>query len=185
MTPYRCLAVLPFLLAVSTSWAQDVTSGPEKGKAVPPLPVFDATGPQKDKDVDYAAERGDKPTVYVFIRADKWDRPMARFLKGLDGVVQKEGDDTSVVGVWLTDDAAKTKAYLPLAQQSLQFQETALTCFTGEKAGPKGWNMNADADVTVVVASRRKVAATFGYRSINETDVPAVRDAVKEARTRK
>jgi hypothetical protein len=185
MTPYRSLAVLPLLLAASMAAAQDVTSGPEKGGVVPPLAVFDATGLQKDKDVDYAAERGDKPTAYVFIQADKWDRPMARFLKGLDGVVQKVGDDTLVVGVWLTDDPAKTKAYLPVAQQSLQFQATSLTCFTEEKAGPKGWNMNADAAATVVVANRHKVAATFGYRSINETDVPAVRDALKEARTKK
>jgi hypothetical protein len=182
MTPYRRLAVLSFLLAASTSWAHDVTSGPEKGGVVPALPVFDATGPQKDKDVDYAAERGDKPTVYVFIQADQWDRPMARFLRDLDFFVQREGNDISVVGVWLTDDAAKTKEYLPRAQQSLQLQATALTCFTGEKAGPKGWNTNADAHATVVVANRGKVAATFGYRSVNETDVPAVRDALKEAR---
>ena len=39
------------------------------------LKVFDATGPLKDKEVDYAAERKGKPTVYVFIQADKWDRP--------------------------------------------------------------------------------------------------------------
>jgi hypothetical protein len=179
MTQHRCLALLSLLLAASASWAQDVTSGPTKGEEVPALKVFDATGPHKDKDVDYAAERGDKPTVYVFIQADQWDRPMARFLKKLDGVLDQ---DAFLVAVWLTDDPAKTKEYLPLAQQSLQFQSAALTCFTGEKAGPKGWNLNADAHATVVVASRRKVAATFGYRSVNETDVPAVRDALKEAR---
>ena len=181
MTPYRCLAVLSLLLAASASAAQDVTSGPGKGAEVPALKVYDATGPNKGQVVDYAAERGDKPTVYVFIQADQWDRPMARFLKNLDGVVDQ---DASMVGVWLTDDAAKTKEYLPLAQQSLQLQTTALTCFTGEKAGPKGWNINADARATVVVVNRRKVAKTFGYRSINETDVPTVRDALKEARTK-
>jgi hypothetical protein len=185
MTPCRCLAVLPLLLAASTSRAQDVTSGPEKGGVVPALTVFDATGPQKDKEVDYAAERGDKPTVYVFIQADQWDRPMARFLKGLDGITEKEGKDAFVVAVWLTDDATKSKEYLPVAQQSLQFQAVALTCYPGEKAGPKGWNINGDARATVVVANRRKVAAAFGYRSINETDVPAVRDALKGARPEK
>ena len=58
--------------------------------------------------------------------------------------------DAAVVGVWLTDDSAKSKEYLPVAQQSLQFQATTLTCFMGEKAGPKGWNINADARATVV-----------------------------------
>jgi hypothetical protein len=173
------------LLAVWPAWSQDVTSGPEKGKEVPPLKVFDATGPHKDKDVDYAKERGAKPTVYVFIPADKWSRPVARFLKKLDEAVPKVGEEAAVVAVWLTDDPAKAKAYLPVAQNSLQLQVTALTCFTGDKEGPKGWGINADAHATAVVTAKGKVAATFGYNSVNETAVPAVRDALRKARTGK
>jgi hypothetical protein len=170
------------LLAVSPAWSQDVTSGPEKGKAVPPLKVFDVTGPHKDKEVDYAKERGSKATVYVFIPADKWGRPTARFLKQLDEAAAKVGEDAYVVAVWLTDDADKTKAYLPVAQNSLQLQATALTCFTGDKEGPRGWGINADAHATAVVTAKGKVAAVFGYRSVNETAVPAVRDALHKAR---
>jgi hypothetical protein len=33
-----------------------------------------------------------------------------------------------------------------------------------------------------VLANKGKVAATFGYPSLNETDVPAVRDAVRKMR---
>ena len=62
---------------------------------------------------------------------------------------------------------------------------TALTCFTGNKDGPRDWNINGDAHLTVVVVHEGKVAATFGYRSVNETDVPAVRDVLKKAGTRK
>ena len=51
---------------------------------MPPLKVFDATGSYKDQEVDYTAERKDQPTIYIFIQADRWDRPMARFLKKLD-----------------------------------------------------------------------------------------------------
>src|SRR5262249_41280613 len=123
--------------------AQDVVAGPEKGKAVPVLKVFDVTGPKKDKELDYAAERKARPTVYVFVRADKWDRPMARFLRELDKAVIKEGGDSAVVAVWLTDDADKTKEYLPRAQQSLQFEATALTCYTASKDGPAGWAPHA------------------------------------------
>ena len=109
-------------------------------------------------------------------------RPLARFLKKLDEVVPKVGEDAAVVAVWLTDDPAKTKAYLPVAQDSLQLQVTALTCFTGDKEGPKGWGINADAHATAVVTARGKVAAVFGYRSVNETAVPEVRDALLKAR---
>ena len=106
---------------------------------------------------------------------------MARFVRKLDDSLQKKDEDGLVVAVWLTDNPDQTKAYLPLAQQSLRFQKTALTCFTGEKAGPKDWNINGDAHVTTVVTTNGKVASTFGHRSINETDAPAVLDAYKKA----
>ncbi len=174
---------LTALLVTWPAWWGVVPSGPERGKAVPALKVYDATGPHKGKDLDYAAERGSKPTVYVFIPADKWSRPVARFLKGLDEAVPKVSEDAAVVAVWLTDDPAKAKEYLPRAQQSLQFQATALTCFTG--LDPKGWGINADAHATAVVAADGKVAAVFGYGSVNETAVPAVRDALAKARAAK
>jgi hypothetical protein len=184
MNPLRWLLALCLLALPCLAWGQGVVSGPDKGKKVPALKVFDATGPNQGKEVDYAAERKDRPTVYVFVQADKWDRPMARFLRKLDEAV-REVEDASVVAVWLTDDPDKTKEYLPVAQQSLQLQATALACFTGDKAGPEGWGMNADAHLTAVVANKGKVAAAFGFRSLNETDVPAVRDALKAARKEK
>src|SRR2546421_8904959 len=107
MTWPRSLSPLLVVLLAPAAWAQDVVSGPEKGKKVPALKVFDATGPHEGKEVDYAAERKGKATVYLFVQADRWDRPMARFLKGLDEAVQKEGEDASVVAVWLADDPGK------------------------------------------------------------------------------
>jgi len=185
MATSRWLFPALVVLLVSSAWAQDVVSGPDRGAKVPGLPVFDATGPHAGKEVDYARERGGKPTVYVFIRADKWDRPMARFVKKLDEAVQEQGEDASVVAVWLTEDPDKTREYLPVAQQSLQLQATALTCFAGVPAapavGPRGWNVNADAHLTAVVAHKQKAARVFGYRSVNEADVPAVRNALRNA----
>jgi hypothetical protein len=175
----RCLFAVLLILPASALLAQDVTSGPAKGEAVPALPVFDATGANKDKDIDYAAERKDKPTVYVFIQADKWERPTHRFLSELDKKLQKDVADSYLVAVWLTEKPDETKQYLP--KIGGYYTNAALTCFTGEKAGPKGWNMNADAHVTAVVASKQKVAATFGLRSLNETDVPGVVEALKKA----
>ena len=174
MASLRWLMLLAGLLLILPAPGQDVASGPEPGKKVPGLKVFDATGAQQGKDVDYAGQRKEKPTVYIFVRADKWDRPMARFLKKLDAGVLKETKDAYVVAVWLTADVEKTKAYLPIAQQSLSFENTALTCFTGKKDGPKGWTINADAHLTAVVALKGRVKKVFGYRSVNETDAAGV-----------
>jgi hypothetical protein len=178
----RTLACLTLLGLVAPAPAQGVSSGPAAGEKVPALKVFDATGENADKDVDYAAARKGQPTVYLFVRADKFDRPMNRFLRALDGAVQKDFPDVYVVAVWLTDDAAKTKELLPRVQQSVGFGATALTCYAGGAEGPKGWGVNADAHLTAVLANKGKVAATFGYPSLNETDVPAVRDALKKMR---
>src|SRR5438067_8522659 len=154
MVGVRCSLFLASLLLAPRCTAQNVDSGPEPGKQVPALKVFDGTGPNQDKELDYAAERKEKPTIYVFIQADKWDRPMARFLCKLDEVVVKQSDDAYVVVVWLTDNAEKTKQYLPVAQRSLKFQNTALTCYTGEKAGPNDWGINADGHLSAIVATK-------------------------------
>jgi hypothetical protein len=185
MSSVRWVVLAGAMLWTGSAWGQDVVSGPEKDQKVPALKVFDATGPHQGKEVDYMTERKGKPTVYLFIQADKWDRPMAKFLRELENAIQKEAGDSFVVAVWLTDNVDKTKDYLPLAQQSLKFHLTALACFPGEKAGPKGWNVNADAHLTAVVANQGKVAATFGYQSINETNVPEVYKALQKANPKK
>ena len=174
------LAFLGLPLLGGPARAQDVASGPEKGARVAELKVYDATGAHKEKDVDYAAERKEKPTVYLFVNAEKFDRPMNRFMKTLDGAVKTDFEGAYVVAVWLAGDADKTKEYLPKVQQSVQYEATALTVFA-DKNGPKDWNINADAHLTAVVVNKGKVGATFGYQSVNETDVPKVKEALEKA----
>jgi hypothetical protein len=162
------------LLATGPARA-DVASGPKEGEKVAKLTVYAVTGEPKDREVDYADLRKDKPTVYVFVSAKDFDRPMFRFLKKLD---EDLGDDGLVVAVWLTDDADKSKEYLPKIAQ--YFQRAALTVFSGT-AGPKDWAINPDAHLTAVVAHEGKVVKSFGYRSLNETDVPEVVQTLKKA----
>jgi hypothetical protein len=174
---------LPVLLLLTMSLkASDVQSGPAVGDKVAPLKVFDATGAHKDKEVDYAAERKDKPTVYLFV--NEWNRPTARFLRTLDEALREDGDKAYAVAVWLTDNVDMMKDHLPRVQQSIQLQRTAMTVFLGDKKGPDGWGLNDMAHLTVVVAGKHnKVAATFALVSVNETDVRKVRMAVKKVIT--
>jgi hypothetical protein len=162
------------LSCTSLALAQDVDSGPAKGSKVPELKVHAVSGPVQGETVDYAAKREGKPTVYLLIPADKFSRPMFGFMKALEKAVVAEIKDGLVVAVWLTDDQQKTKDYLPRITQ--YFQSSALTYFPGEKAGPKGWNINDQADVTVIVANRGTVIGRYGYNSINDT---VVKDVMK------
>src|SRR5262249_5774623 len=119
----RCCILLAggitFILTTLLRAEGDVQSGPEVGKKVPALKVYAVTGLEENKELDYAAERKAKPTVYIFIQADKWSRPMARFLKTLEKQVQKESEDAYLIAVWLTEKPDATKKYLPIAQESL------------------------------------------------------------------
>jgi hypothetical protein len=165
---------------------QDVASGPKVGEKSPALKVYAVVGMQENKEVDYAAERKDKPTIYVFVkskegRIPEGGRPAGRFMKELDKVVKEVNEHAYVVAVWLTDNQDNTKEYLPRIQMSLKFENTGLTYFQGEVKGPDDWGVNIDAHVTVVVAHKGKVAATFGYMSLNDTDVPKVKEALMKA----
>ena len=176
------VAALALVTWAAASWAAAaLAAGPEVGKAVPALKVLDVTGQNSPNEVDYAELRKELPTIYVFVPADKWDRPTARFLRKLDEAVAKQDQASYVVAVWLTDDVEKTKKYLPLAQQSLQFARTALACYTADKSGPSDWQLDLAASLTVVVATQAKVADVRDYRSVNETLVPEVVESLKEA----
>jgi hypothetical protein len=154
-------------------------SGPKAGSRIEKLEVVAATGDDAGKKIDFAARRGNKPVIVVFVQADKWDRPTARFLRTLDQNLSKDRDDVQIIAVWLTDDVDKAKEYLPRAQDSLKLSQTTWSVYPGEKNGPPGWAINVDAHLTAVVVEDRKVTASFGYRSVNETDVPPVLKKLK------
>jgi hypothetical protein len=143
------------------------------------LKVVAATGDATGKETDFAAERKEKPTLFIFVQADKWDRPVARFLRTLDQTLAKDRNDVQIIAVWLTDDVDKAKEYLPRAQESLKLAQTTFAVYPGDKGGPAGWAINTDAHVTAVVAQDQKVSGSFGFRSVNETDVPAVLKKLK------
>lgn len=181
MCCYRIPAVVVSLVVVGGLRAEDVQSGPKAGDKVAALKVLVATGEGAGKELDVAAERKDKPTVYVFIDAEQFSRPIARYLKVLDGAVNNLGNESHIVAVWLTSDQDKTKAYLPKAQMSLQLEAATLAQFPGAKSGPDGWAINDRAFVTTVVARKEKVTANFAYVSVNETDVRKVAAEIKKA----
>lgn len=180
MTRFGVAALAAFVLVASGS-AQDVDSGPKAGEKVTALKAFGLVGAVEGKEADFAAERKDEPTVYLFVQSEHFGRPTARFIKVLDSKVKEANEKAGVVAVWIGDkDAfAKNKDYLPRVQMSIKLENTAIAAHEGEKSGPNGWGINADAHVTVVVADKGKVAKSFAFVSVNETDVRPVLAAVK------
>ena len=175
-----CALALSLALLASTIRADD--SGPKAGEKVAKLTAFGVVGPVENKAADFAAERKDAPTVYLFVAAQEGGlpvggRPAGRFMKKLDEEIAKV-DGALVVAVWLGDKAFdKHKEYLPKIGKALGFEKTQLAAFDGEKSGPNGWAINGDTHVTAVVANKGKVVKSFAFTSVNETDV---KDVMKE-----
>jgi hypothetical protein len=186
MKALGALAGLAAALVVCPALVADVESGPKAGEKVAELKVFGVVGTVEGKEVDFAAERKDAPTIYVFVSAAEGGipaggRPAARFMKVLDEQIGKiEG--AAVVAVWLGDKAFdKHKEYLPRINMSLKFEKTSLAAFDGEKSGPNNWGINPDAHLTVVVAHKGKVVKSFPFTTVNETDVRPLIAELKKA----
>lgn len=161
-------------------------SGPKAGEKVPALKAFGVTGTVEGKESDFAADRKDSPTIYIFVQAEAGGipvggRPAARFLKVLDGEVAKQ-DGTAIVAVWLGEKAFDThKDYLPKINMSLKLEKTQLAAFDGDKSGPNNWAVNPDTHLTVVVVNKGKVVKSFAFTSVNETDVRPVLAELKKS----
>jgi hypothetical protein len=170
---------MTLLLLSSCFMLSDIESGPKVGEKVPELKAFGRTGEFADKTVNYTEERADLPTVYLMINASKFDRPMARYMRELD---QKSGDaieKVQIIAVWIGGDLDENKKRLPLIQQSLKFDRTAMAVFEGEMAGPNKWGINNDAHLTTVVVHKAVVVKNFVYQSVNEKDADKILEALK------
>ena len=170
----RFLAPFPIVVVLLLTSLVHADSGPAEKAEVPALKVDAVAGLVSGETKDFAAERKDKPTIYVFVQADKFDRPIARFLKVLDQELGKNRPDVQVIAVWLADDAQKSKDYLPRAQMSINLRQTVWSVYGGDKSGPTGWNIDVASSVTAVVADGAKVVKSFDYISVNDTVVPDV-----------
>lgn len=170
-------------LTLALLLAPDIESGPKAGEKVPALKAFGLVGAVEGKETDYAADRKELPTVYLFVQNEHFTRPMARFMKTLDGKVTESAEKAAVVAVWVgaKDTFAKTKERLPVIQNSIKLEHTAYAAFDGDKSGPDGWAINPDAHLTVVVVVKGKVTKSFPLVSVNDTDARPVLAELKTA----
>jgi hypothetical protein len=175
----RLILPLAAILLSSPLTHAAIESGPAVDSALPELKADAATGDDAGKKITFTATRKGKPTVYVFVRGDKFDRPIGRYLKFLDKALVELGKDTHVVAVWLTDDVDKTREYLPKVQQSIKLEATTFAFYAEDKNGPNAWAINDRAHVTTIVTDGAKVKARFAEQSLNETNVPEVTAALK------
>lgn len=150
----------------------EVNAGPETGKAVPSLKAIQISGDQQGKTLDWSDASKSQPTVFVFVRSDKWDRPVARTLKQIDAAVndlRKGEPKVHVCIVWISKDAEKAKEYLPKAQQSIKLQASSWNHFDGEVYDVTGWQLSGDGALNIVIAKEGKVIWGKGYTNPHDS----------------
>ena len=180
------LAACAVFACASLAHAAD-ESGPKAGEKVPALKVFGVTGTVEGKEADFAKDRKDEPTIYLFVQGTEGGipvggRPAARFVKVLDQKIGDVSDKAAVVAVWLGEKTFdKHKEYLPKFQMSLKLEKTSLTAFDGPTSGPNNWAVNSDVHVTAVIVNKGKVVKSFAFTSLNDTDVKPVLEELKKA----
>jgi hypothetical protein len=154
--------------------ADKVESGLKEGASVPAFNVRDVTGPAKGETLCYRCRYGARPTVTVFTR-DVNDS-VKSLVKKIDGKVGENKDKKmAAFVVVLTSDPDKVEPKLTEIASKDQIKNTPLTVIEGD-AGPEGYKIAKDAEVTVMMWVEGKVKATHAFGK-GQFDAKAV-DAV-------
>lgn len=170
-----------FWLLFTTVVHADVESGPKVGEMASVLKVQLVDNGALADAADIVAKREDHETVYVFLPKSKFDRPVGRFVKALDTAMQKRQmlhPNLQIVLIWMTDDVTLGATRTNAIQTSLQLAASQWTVWNGEAKSPEGWVISDKAAATVVIVQKKKVQATFGFESVNDTVVPTIDAAV-------
>jgi hypothetical protein len=171
------LAVIPLAAA------DDLKSGPQPGTLLPgPFHPLNLTRTWASKYHCLVCEHGLNPVVAIFAREPgDANQPLTQLLKRLDDAVSRhqKGQLGGFV-VFLNEDFAKEDRRGSLVQRlenlanGIKLQQVTLA--VDGAAGPSGYQINPEADVTVVLYVQHKVVANYAFRKggLSEKDVETI-----------
>lgn len=174
----KSLLVVSAALAVAAlgglAYAGDVESGLKPGDSPGAFNVQDCTGPKKGESLCYRCRYGGRPVVSIFAR--KVDDNLTDLIKRVDKKVgENEEKKMAAFVVLLTDDPDRDEATLKQIAEQNKIRNVPLTIFDGT-AGPPGYKISEDADVTVLmwVKHEVKVNHAFADGELNKQSVKQV-----------
>jgi hypothetical protein len=159
-------AVAAAALALPAS-AEHIKSGPQAGEKVPgPFHPVNVTGDKKGEKFCLFCVNGENPVAMIFARESSPE--LTKLIKKIDDATAKNKDKSmgSFV-VYLSDKDGLDKELSSLAEKE-KIQKTVLSI--DNPAGPSGYNVAKDADVTVVLYVDRKVKANHAFKKGEMTD---------------
>jgi len=156
--------------------AADLKSGPQMGDKVPgafhPLNI---NGPDAGKKYCLYCDAGDDPVVAVFGRTAP-DQMTVKLLKALDAETVKNAKADMHSFAVFSGNQAKLEPALKDAAKQADLKKLVLAIETTDDPIPAKYNLNKDADVTVILYVDRvvKVNYTFEKGKLTDKDIDAI-----------
>lgn len=153
--------------------ADHLKSGPQTGESVPgPFHPVNVTGEHKGEKFCLYCVNGENPVAMVFAREPSAE--LTKLIKQLDATTSK--NSTKSMGsfvIFLSDKEGLDKELSALAEKE-KIQKTVLAI--DNPAGPKGYEVAKDADVTVVLYVDRKVKANHAFKKgeLKDADIEKI-----------
>jgi len=141
--------------------ADAVKSGPQVGEKVPgPFEPLNINGESANKKNCLYCQYGQAPVAMVFAR--EVTPALKTLIKKLDACTEtnKDADMGSCV-VFLSDDKGLEKKLQEVVKDA-KLKHTILSI--DNQAGPEGYKIAKDADVTVLIYKQRTVQANLSYK---------------------
>jgi hypothetical protein len=157
------------------AFAADFKSGPQTGETVPgAFNVLNVTGSKAGESNCQFCANGNNPVVMIFARTPG-DPALQKLIKQVDEKItaNKDARMGSFV-VYLTADSKKIEPELKSFADKEKIKNVVLT--TDTPTGPEAYKIAKDADVTVVLYTKRNVKAnyTFEKGKLTDKDVDAI-----------
>lgn len=171
----RNLLATAVLVALgSFVFAADLKSGPQAGEKVPgPFHPLNINGDSAGKKACLYCEAGDDPTVAIFARNAN-DPVLKKLIVAIDeATVKHEKAEMHSFAVFCSEDSALEAKLKEVAEKS---KLKKLVLAIDAEAGPEKYNINKDADVTILLYKERVVAANFTFEKgkLSDKDVETV-----------
>ena len=141
--------------------AGELKSGPQAGEKVPgPFHPMNVTGAHKGEKFCLFCLNGENPVAMVFAREHSPE--LGKLVKKLDEATAKHKDASMGSFVVFLNDKEGLDKELAEAAAKHKIENTILAI--DNPAGPKGYDVAKDADITVVLYVDRQVKANHSFK---------------------
>lgn len=170
----RSLSVAALVLTAGVAVAASVKSGPQPGESVPgPFAPLNINGETPDQKQCLYCRNGDNPVAVVFARTP--DCPQTqKLIKAIDkATVENKGKEMGSYVVFCSDEEnldKKLKEFVKTAG----IKETVLSI--DSPSGPGKYKIAKDADLTVLLYTKRKVVENYAFKKgeIKDSDIDTI-----------